>query len=296
MKQAEQITLLPVERISVREQTLFQEHYLKANRPVIFNDFCQDWPAYHKWTYDYFKQLAGHVVVNLYNNLPAAPEKSCMAPDARMAFGEYLDLIDREPTDLRIFLFNLMKHAPQLRYDYRVPDIMEGFLKELPFLFFGGKGSVVHMHYDIDLSHVFLTQFKGVKRVVLFAPEYTPFLYHLPLTVQSYVDINRPDFDRFPALRYVKGYECYLHYGDTLFIPAGYWHYIEYIEGGFGMSLRALNPSWLKRIEGASNLLLLMPLDNLLRRYMSKAWYNFKHRRAFARAEKAMRRSGLPVD
>ncbi|WP_038032721.1 cupin-like domain-containing protein [Thermonema rossianum] len=284
------IPLHPVERISVKEKERFHEEFLKPNKPVIFKDLSHDWPAYTKWTYDYFKQLAGHVMVDLYNNLPAAPDKSCMAPDARMTFGEYLDLIEREPTDLRIFLFNLMKYAPQLKEDYRVPDVTDGFLKELPFLFFGGTGSIVHMHYDIDMSHVFLTQFKGVKRVVLFAPEYTPFLYHLPFTVQSYVNVNEPDFERYPALRYVQGYECYLEYGDTLFIPAGYWHYIEYIEGGFGMSLRALNPSWMKRLEGAANLFVKMPLDNFLRKYFTQSWYKYKHRKAFERAEQAMKR------
>ncbi len=30
-------------------------------------------------------------------------------------------------------------------------------------LFVGGGGSVAHMHYDIDLSHIFHTQFIGRK-------------------------------------------------------------------------------------------------------------------------------------
>jgi hypothetical protein len=35
-------------------------------------------------------------------------------------------------------------------------------------LFVGGRGSITHMHFDIDLSHIFHTQFGGKKRVLLF--------------------------------------------------------------------------------------------------------------------------------
>ena len=33
----------------------------------------------------------------------------------------------------------------------------------------GGQGTVTHMHFDMDLSHIFHTQFWGRKRVLLFA-------------------------------------------------------------------------------------------------------------------------------
>lgn len=37
--------------------------------------------------------------------------------------------------------------------------------------------------------------------------------------------------------------EVILEHGDTLFMPAGYWHHMEYLDSGFAMSLRALQPS-----------------------------------------------------
>ena len=61
-----------------------------------------------------------------------------------MKFGDYIDLIQNEPTDLRIFLFDPIKHAPKLLEDYRSPtNLMGGFLDKYPNMFFGGAGSVL---------------------------------------------------------------------------------------------------------------------------------------------------------
>ena len=59
--------------------------------------------------------------------------------------------------------------------------ITDGFVKEYPFMFFGGQDAVVNLHYDIDCSSVFLTQFQTRKCVVLFAPDApTWFVEHYP--------------------------------------------------------------------------------------------------------------------
>ena len=52
-------------------------------------------------------------------------------------------------------------------------------------LFVGGSGSIAHMHYDIDLSHIFHTQFLGKKRVLLFKNDQSPLIYRMPGTVES---------------------------------------------------------------------------------------------------------------
>lgn len=65
-----------------------------------------------------------------------------MEPDKKMAFGEYLDLISApEPCELRLFLFNLFRYAPELKMTFAIPDIMDGFYNDFPFMFFGGKGN-----------------------------------------------------------------------------------------------------------------------------------------------------------
>ncbi|HMR44550.1 MAG TPA: cupin-like domain-containing protein, partial [Saprospiraceae bacterium] len=212
------------------------------------------------------------------------PGKGYMTPDKRIPLREYLETIEAGPTDLRLFLFNIIRHAPELRNDYKVPTIMEGFYKEFPFMFFGGQGSKVALHYDIDLSHVFLSQFYGRKRVVLFPPEMSRKLYHHPFTVASYIDVNNPDYSKYPALRGAWGYECTLNPGDTIFMPSGHWHYIEYPDAGFSMNQRA-NESYVRRAKGLVNIARHFVVDKGMNKIMGEDWRKMKEDIAKKRAE-----------
>ncbi|MCH5688551.1 hypothetical protein LWM68_32415 [Niabella sp. W65] len=51
--------------------------------------------------------------------------------DAYMKFGDYLQMVKKGPVDLRIFLFNIFQHAPQIVQDFAWPDeYMKGFVKD----------------------------------------------------------------------------------------------------------------------------------------------------------------------
>ena len=108
-------------------------------------------------------------------------------------------------------------------------------------MFFGGKDSITPLHFDIDCPSNFLTQFHTRKKVLLFDKDQSKYLYHQPFTVQSQVDLHNPDYERFPALRKAEGIEAILEHGDTIYIPPHWWHYIEYVDSGFSLALRAHN-------------------------------------------------------
>ena len=207
-----------------------------------------------------------------------------MVPEKVVPLREYLEMIEAGPTELRMFLFNIFRHAPELCHDFSMPEIMSGFIKDYPFMFFGGEGSKVALHYDIDLSHVFLNQFHGRKRVVLFAPEQSRNIYHHPFTVASYIDVNNPDYQKFPALKNVTGYDCTIQPGETLFMPSGYWHYIEYTDGGYSISLRA-NESYTRRARGLWNIARHYVVDKGMNRLMGSDWRKMKENMAKRRAE-----------
>ncbi len=267
----------------------FETLFLKPQKPVILRGLWKQYPAYKKWTYTFFKETLGNTEVGLFSSTKADPGKTLTTPTTRMAFSEYLALIEKEPTDLRLFLFPIFKHKPELLKDFGYPDICKGYIK-LPFMFFGPKGSITRMHQDIDMSNVFLTQFEGRKRVVLFAPDQSELLYRLPFNVHSTVDIDHPDFEKYPALRYVKGMQGELQYGDTLFMPSGYWHHIEYLEGGFGLSVRTVAPGFMQRLYGIYNLTVQRSVDTLMRFIFRDAWFTWKKQVAIRRAEEAMAR------
>ena len=162
-------------------------------------------------------------------------------------------------------------------------------------LFTGGQTSITHMHFDIDLSHIMHTQFVGRKRVLLFPYEEQHKLYRKPFEVLSLADFSNyhekngnPDYSKFPAVRSAKGYEVILEHGDTLFMPGGYWHHMEYLDSGFAMSLRALQPSLSGKLKGVWNLFGMRNIDTLMKKTAPKWWYDYKKKKIFDKAGEAL--------
>jgi ribosomal protein L16 Arg81 hydroxylase len=278
----------PVNTIQEVESSEFRENYLKKNMPVVVKGLLPKFKAYEKWTIDNLKSIAGNIDVGVFNG-SAAMDRSVKQAHSKMKFSDYLDLISRdEPVDARLFLFDIFKRRPELKNDFYYPDIPVIFLKKFPFMFFGGKGSVVRMHQDMDYSNVFLMQFHGRKRVILFSPKYSDLLYRFPFNVHTEVDITRPDYHRFPALQYVKGYETVLNPGDMLFMPSGYWHHITYLDGGFAMSIRSLSHQWSNVLHGLLNVTVRSPFDDMMRHIMGPSWFAYKQQAAQGRANAAM--------
>ena len=277
--------LHPVERRSGPSREAFAAEFLEPSKPVVFTDLTKNWSAHQNWTIQHFKKQYGHFMVPVVSKNHARPGKNYLAAEKTMPFGEYLDLLEAGPTDLRIFLWNIFKAAPELRRDFKIPDIMDGFVDELPFMFFGGEGSFVGMHFDIDMSHVFLNQIHGRKRVILFPPEQSRNLHQLPFTVASFVDPRNPDYKRYPALANAVGYDVMLQPGETLFMPSGYWHFIEYTDGGYSISLRSFG-SVSSRMRGLANIARHYVVDKGMNRLMGPSWRKVKEKMAERRSLK----------
>ena len=273
----------------------FKKNYYQAQKPLIIKNLAKQWPAYKKWNWDYFKQLVGTHKVGLYNNVKSDAYTPINTADDYKTFGEYIDMIKAGPAAWRIFLFNIFDHAPDLINDFTWPeDLMKGYVKKYPMLFTGGQTSITHMHFDIDVSHILHTQFMGKKRVLLFPNKEQHKLYRKPFEVLSMVDFSnyydaensKVDYDKFPALKEANGYEVILDHGDTLFMPAGFWHHMEYLESGFAMSLRALQPTIVGKLNGVWNLFGMRSIDTVMKKILPHPWYNWKQRKIAANADK----------
>ncbi len=290
------IILKPIDIVEDITKEEFFEKYLKPRKPVVIKNMARKWPAYQKWTMDYMKQAVGDVEVPLYDSSKADPAAPINASAAKMKFADYIDLIEKEPTDLRIFLFDPIKQAPKLLDDYIFPkDLMGGFLDKYPNMFFGGKGSVTFLHYDIDMAHIFHTHFNGRKHILLFDYKWKDRLYQIPYATYALedYDIENPDFTKFPALDGVEGIECYLEHGDTLFMPTGWWHWMKYLDGSFSISLRAWDKSWAVKAHSLWNLTVQRNFDNFMKRNFKAKYMTWKEKKAVERANYALKR-GLP--
>src|SRR6202044_1954099 len=163
-------------------------------------------------------------------------------------------------------------------------------------LFVGGRGSVTHMHFDIDLSHILHTQFVGRKRVLLFPFGEQHKIYRKPWEVLSFVNFenyfdngkSKLEPEKSPARRLARGYEVILDHGDTLFMPAGYWHHMEYLDSGFAMSLRALQSSFSGKLKGIWYLMGMRNIDTLMKKTAPGWWFNLKKEKTFKAAVKEL--------
>ncbi|MDR3024058.1 cupin-like domain-containing protein [Chryseobacterium sp.] len=290
------IILKPIDVVDEISKEEFYEKYLKPRRPVVIKNMAKKWPAYQKWTMEYMKEVVGDVEVPLYDSSKADPSAPINSSAAKMKFGDYIDLIQREPTDLRIFLFDPIKFAPTLLEDYISPkELMGGFLDKYPNMFFGGKGSETFLHFDIDMAHIFHTHFNGRKHILLFDYKWRERLYQIPYATYALedYDIENPDFTKFPALDGVEGIECYLEHGDTLFMPTGWWHWMKYLDGSFSISLRAWDKSWAVKAHSLWNLTVQRKFDDVMKSQFKSKYMDWKEKLAIERAEIALKR-GLP--
>jgi hypothetical protein len=287
------LNLRHIPRVNNISKEDFLRLYYQPQQPVVIENFIEDWPAFSKWNLDYMKDVAGQKTIPLYDDRPVNSKEGFNEPHVQMKMSDYIDLLKTKPTQLRVFLWNILKEVPQLQNDYTIPDLGLNFMKKLPMLFFGGKDAHTFMHYDIDLANIFHFHFEGVKQCILFDPQQKKHLYKVPhsLITREDIDFSNPDFEKWPALLNAKGYQTELKHGDILFMPEGYWHYMKYITPGFSMSLRAIASSKKNVAKAVYNICIMRHFDHLMRRIRGQNWINWKNERAIINTHKTLNKS-----
>lgn len=268
----------------------FNRNYFIPQKPVLIKGLAQQQPAGRKWTIDFFRNIAGDEVVEVVDSRNQFHERTTTTTgDRKIMLREFLNLIEKdEYTPLRMFVFNLFGLRKDLRKDFLCPEIFKGFLDHLGFFFMGGKNTEVPLHFDVDYNNVLLTQFHGKKQIVLIDPKYSSLLYKLPFNTHSNVNLDDPDYDKFPGLGFVKGYKFIQEPGDALFMPARWWHYNVYLEGGIAVSYRKLHRNPFKNIIGVLSLSIVIPFDKAMARIFKDKWFHYKTSLSRSRAEAAI--------
>jgi histone arginine demethylase JMJD6 len=89
-------------------------------------------------------------------------------------------------------------------------------------------------------------QIEGVKEYVAFPPDSQRFVYpQNPGSNVSQMDIENPDYNRYPLFRHADGFRFELYPGETLFVPAGWWHTARILTPSITISVNGVNaPNW----------------------------------------------------
>jgi hypothetical protein len=284
------LRLSPVERVGTISRRSFLDHYRSPRRPVVLEELTGSWPARRKWSLDYLKSVADDRHIPVYDSRPARGRQHQHAAAARMPLGEFLERLRAGENALRIFFLRVADEIPELVPDFSYPDVGVRYVEKLSVLFVGGRGARVQMHFDVDLADIFLCHFGGTKRVILFAPDQTPYLYRVPFSFSARFDLapEAPDYEKFPALERARGEIAELGHGDVLYIPPGYWHYVLYDDIGFSLSLRTLPGTSRDLLAALYNIAVLRTVDGLMRKVVGQRWNDRNERLAVQRVHRRL--------
>jgi hypothetical protein len=137
---------------------------------------------------------------------------------------------------------SLQQAFPQLLEDIPFPKYLthNGKLHLGPYMWVALKGHYEFCHFDPDDNFVVMLQ--GRKQLRLFGLNNIEALYPNPLgshgkTIQSQVNLDHPDLDKFPLFKETDCLHCTLHPGEMLYIPAFFWHQVSALDSGISCNM-----------------------------------------------------------
>lgn len=215
----------------------FQDLCESEKSPVIIKNAIS-WKALKKWNRNFFSERFPDKKVSLTIfdtkiNMPGN-QIEVKIPDA-------LKLIYENSIPNKkhyIMQRSLTECFPELLSDVEMPKYVNSHKEVVSNFWYSESGANTRAHYDYS-NNIFV-QVSGVKRVRLFSPSDTQFLYPHDITDYVTMDgVNHPavqaskissideiDYLRFPEFKHATSYEGILRGGDILYIPAGWWHEI----------------------------------------------------------------------
>jgi ribosomal protein L16 Arg81 hydroxylase len=225
-----------IERRTKISQNEFLERYYAVNRPVLLTGLLDGSAAIERWTPEYLSDVCGEAIVQIMAGRQSDPsyEVNSESHKRKVKMSEYVRMVREggESNDYYLVANNGFFDLPETQALFgEVPELPEYLDGSNPqgkiFFWFGPAGTVTPLHHDI--MNVLVAQLSGRKRFTLIAPEQTPYVYN-EVSVYGEVNCGEPEDTRHPLYREATPIDIVLGPGDVLFIPVGWWHYVQALE------------------------------------------------------------------
>lgn len=254
----------------------FFEEVSPAQQPVVIRGFAQHWPLVAA------QRIPQGLVAYLMRFYTGKKARIFVAPPSankRFYYNDDMTGVNYISGEERVDLFlgrllELMDREvyPAISMQNSLPsEILPGLIDENtsdyfpevePRLWIGNEG-IVSAHYDGSDNIACVVA--GRRRFVLFPPEQIGNLYPGPINFTpagaptSMVNLNEPDFDRYPLFKtaLANAWSVELGPGDAIFIPMLWWHHVESLE-----KVNALMNYWWNG-SSAQNATPPSPIDSL---------------------------------
>lgn len=234
--------------LSARE---FVDRYANPGKPVVVPDATKHWAAHSKWSLDW---LAGEFGAHTLDHIDtggrhsgtlgefcaqvANSSENCPAP----YLTEYP--IDQELPALLEDIMPLPLAGPAWLNNGLMPRACSTVRSGSPELLIGGPGArFPRLHYDFLHTNATITQIVGRKQFWLAAPDQGRYFYPDPRRPNlSCIDCFDPvDAERFPDYTQASVYSVVVEPGESIFIPAGWWHRTLIMEPSIAVSFNSVN-------------------------------------------------------
>ena len=237
----------------------FKKRFWEVNQSVVLEGLCGGWQALQLWgSWEWLREEHGHRYVPI-----EIGSSSCSMREELVTLAAFIDSylipssLSHSPASpsgeqpagaggrevAYLAQHRLFDQIPQLREHFQVPPHCACGQMSNVNAWLGTAHTVTNLHFD-SYDNLFC-QVVGSKYVRLYNSQQTPFLYpkqaasRTDVNAQgnvSAVDVRSPDLEQFPLFESASYTHAVLHEGDSLFIPAGCWHYVESLTTSFSIN------------------------------------------------------------
>ncbi|WP_417461132.1 cupin-like domain-containing protein [Kordiimonas sp.] len=279
---------------------------LCGQQPVVFRGLAASWPFVQAGKKS--PSAAQEYLTKRYNDAPLVVCHGGPETKGRPFYNDDLSGLNFESrqASLDFFLNKIQEHSadekPPLLYiasttiedclpTFRAEnDIFLGAREPLASIWIGNKTTIA-AHYDLADNIACVTV--GRREFTLFPPEQLENLYVGPIDLTpagqpvSLVDLDRPDFDKYPKFREAlkAAQVADLEPGDAIFIPSMWWHQVKALES-FNVLVNywwRQSPAFMGPPVNALNLAILAVRD--LPPEQKKIWQNLFNHYVFENTE-----------
>lgn len=225
-----------IERVETLDRETFYKHYKAVNRPVIMTQQLKDWSVLKRWTPEYFKTAYGERTIQAEHL-----DKTTLKQTTKtLTMAEYIDAIASVDADTGWYMtIRNIPHNKETIDDLysevdRLPELLDPEGKDPNgYLLLGPKGTLTDLHFD--LANAIYCQVYGRKHFKLVAPHDLPYVYPVK-NFLSQVDLEHYDPEKWPLFENCQVYDFTLEAGEVLFLPVGWWHYVEGLDTSISVS------------------------------------------------------------
>ncbi|MCX4244113.1 cupin-like domain-containing protein [Paraliomyxa miuraensis] len=228
----------PLERRPAPDAFELFGRYWATSTPAVFTDIVSRWRT--QWTPQSLRERFGGAKIEacVGREGDPRPDVNWRAHRRQLTLAEYVDrmLAVDQGNDLYLIANNRNTARGELRALWDDVVLPSGWFdaQRLPHgsaLWLGPAGTVTPLHHDT--SNILFCQVHGRKRVVL-APPWTEALLRKAEGVYSRMDVQQvlDDDD-------IVSFDLTLRPGESLFIPAGWWHDVRALDASVSLAINA---------------------------------------------------------